>query len=65
MRNIEVAAAEKKAQEARQAEADLQQAAATEQATAATLSRFEADAANRLGPIYSSGYRSGHAYGYY
>merc|ERR1719174_3535016 len=57
VRNAEVAAAEKKAQEAREAEAALNQAAATEQNTAATLSRLEADAASRLGPIYQSGYR--------
>merc|ERR1711908_130898 len=64
VRNAEVAAAEKKAQEARDAEAALSAAAATEQNTSATLSRLEADAASRLGPIYTSGYRSGFS-GYY
>merc|ERR1719387_1830113 len=54
-RNAEVAAAEKKAQEAREAESQLSQSAATEQNTAATLSRLESDAAHRFGPIYGAG----------
>merc|ERR1711907_872567 len=58
-RNAEVAAAEKKATEAREAEATLSQSAASEQNTAATLSRLEADAAHRFGPIYGAGYGYG------
>merc|ERR1712070_1042341 len=48
----EATAAEKKAAEAREAEAQLSQSAATEQNTAATLSRLEADASYRFGPVY-------------
>merc|ERR1712072_64411 len=51
-RNAEVAAAEKKATEAREAEATLSKSAANEQSTATTLSRLEADAAHRFGPVY-------------
>merc|ERR1712227_412146 len=58
-RNAEVAAAEKKAAEARTAEQTLSQSAATEQNTAATLSRLEADAAHRFGPVYGAGYGFG------
>merc|ERR1712196_69700 len=53
------AAAAKKATEAREAEATLSQSAASEQNTAATLSRLEADAAHRFGPIYGAGYGYG------